>query len=218
MGCNNAYASGWEYSRFWCVDTLLRGTDNSGGAANAALEDTIATFLTSGIVGNVGQVLYNLTQGTDGPVTTATETTLIATGVTWNDGDSYRISTMRGSHIVVVEGFLDITASDIHAALAASGACDCVLASWAPAYLAKLNIIEAGLFNQCPCDVKVLNDEDKRLFLEWINDQMDKLRDGRMEVCLGETGSEFPAVGFAEQATTEFAAVDIIWNERLRNL
>jgi len=111
---------------------------------------------------------------------------------------------------------LEMAASDIHVSMAASGACDCSLAAWALDYLKKLNVIEVAAFYPNVCGIR-LTDEQRRLYLEWINDQMDKIRDGRIELCAGETGSETPAVGWAEQGVTEFAAARIIKNDIDRN-
>ena len=219
MSCNTRMAEAWSYANFWCFETLIMGADNSGGAANAFLTDTLdtATFTTQGLVGNIGQILYNLTQDTNGPVTAATETTLIATGVTWDDGDLYRISTISGADISRINFYLDTTAADIHSAMGASGQCDCTLASWASTYLAKLNIIEAGIFHQCPCNDNHLSEVQERMFLDWVTLEIEAITTGKKELCAGETGSEFPYTSWAEQSTTEFAAARIIANDINRN-
>ena len=46
--------------------------------------------------------------------------------------------------IADIERALDLAASDVHMALAAVGACDCTLASYALSYLKKLNVIDAA--------------------------------------------------------------------------
>jgi hypothetical protein len=117
---------------------------------------------------------------------------------------------MTGDEQSEAELYLDITAADIHAALAAAGACSCTLASWATNLLAKINIIEAGIFHTCPCASPQLTDSQRQLYLTWVNDQLDKLRDGRLEVCSGETGSGFPSITWAEQSSTAYAFDDII--------
>lgn len=207
MGCSGRYADAWQYAAFWCVGSIIKGMDTAGAAApgNAFLTDSQADFLSAGVKPNQGMRLYNLRSGLNGPITAADTNILTATGLLWIGGDSYRVVTIDGMEIAMIENDLDIVASDIHAALAASGACDCTLAAWALTYLAKLNIIEAGVFHTCPCADPKLAPENKWTYLEWINDQMDKIRDGRIEVCSGSTGSEYPAIGFAEQSSTEFA-------------
>ncbi len=109
------------------------------------------------------------------------------------------------------ESFLEITASDIHAALAASGACDCTLASWATVFLKKLNIIDAAVLYVNSCIQ--LTDEQRKMFLDWISTQLSNIRNGTLELCSGETGSEYPAIGWAEQSVTEFAAAQIVLND-----
>ena len=93
MPCTDKYAAAWHFASFFCVGSVRTGTDDSGGSANAALSDSTADF--DDIQAGVGMVLYNTTQGTNGPVTARTPTTLTATGVTWDDGDAYRIVANR---------------------------------------------------------------------------------------------------------------------------
>jgi len=41
---------------------------------------------------------------------------------------------------------------------------------------------------------------------------------GRLDVCSGATGADFPAVGYAQQAVTEFARAEIVWNDIEANI
>lgn len=118
---------------------------------------------------------------------------------------------------LMIERFLDLAAADIHAALAASGACDCSLASWALEYLKKLNIIEAAIIHNCPCKSANLSAEMKATWLEWINGQFEGIRKQVIELCDGETGADFPVVGWAQQGWNEFARTRIVLNDMLRN-
>ena len=217
MTCSGAYAAGWQYAAFFCVGSLLKGEHGGAGPGDAALSDAGVNFLNAGVKPNVGMVLYNLTAGTDGPVTAATEHTLTATGVTWDLGDVYRIVMITAAQRSTIEHYLAVTAGDIHAARAASGGCDCTLAGWAHEHLEKLNIIEAGIFHECPCGDPKITDEQRRLYQEFITDQLAQIRDGRIELCEGETGSEYPAIGWAEQTVTEFNQALIIINASQRN-
>ena len=212
MTCSGAYALGWQYAAFFCVGSLLKGEHGGAGPADAALSDAGVNFLNAGVKPNVGMVLYNLTAGTDGPVTAATEHTLTATGVTWDPLDVYRIVMITAAQRSTIEHYLDVTAGDIHAARAASGGCECTLASWAHEHLEKLNIIEAGIFHECPCGDPKITDEQRRLYQEFITDQLAQIRDGRIELCEGATGSEYPAIGIAEQTVTEFNQALITMN------
>jgi hypothetical protein len=193
-----------------CGGNVLKGQDRLAGPAHADLTDTQANF--SGVHANEGYVLYNLTTGLSGIVTTVTTTTLTATGVTWTIGDLYRIALLSGVEISAIESMLDIAASDMHVALAAANACSCTFASWADAYLAKLNIIDAQVFYNCNCGNNKLDEDAKARLQTWVQTQLDLIRTGNLELCSGETGSDFPAIDWAEQSGTAFAAAEIIVN------
>jgi hypothetical protein len=217
MACNGRYSEAWQFAAFWCTEGILMGVDNSGGAGNAMLTDSLVNFELLGVEANQGMVLYNTTANTSGPVTAVTVTTLTATGVTWDDGDAYRIVPLGMQERSTIEHYLNIAASDIHAALAASGACDCTLASWATGYLEKLNIIDAAAYYQCPCGQPSMTDDQRRAYLEWASEQLTLIRTGQLELCHGATGADFPAVGWAEQGWTDFATAQIIMNTDLRS-
>jgi len=212
MACNGAYAEAWQFASFFCSAGLLSSVDNSGGAGNAFLTDSQVDF-TAFIEANVGMILYNVTQSTSGPVTAVTQTTLTATGVTWNDGDTYRIATLNAQEIATIELYLDIAAADLHAAMAQSGMCDCSLASWAPGFLQKLNIIDAASYYQCSCGQPNMSDELRGRYLDWCSTQLEAIRTGNLELCSGHTGSDFPSVGWAQQGWTDWATAEIIYNE-----
>jgi hypothetical protein len=113
---------------------------------------------------------------------------------------------------VNIEAVLDITATNIFASLAAVGACDCALASWADNWLKKLNILEAGVMYNSRCGRPALTDEAKRMFLEWTDHQLELIRTSAIEVCQGHTGADWPSIGWASQALTERNAAEIIAN------
>ena len=114
-----------------------------------------------------------------------------------------------------INSFLELAAADIHAALAATGACDCTLANWAEQFLAKLNIIEAAAYYQCPdkCGAPRLSDEMRQAYIQWIDNQLQMLSSGQLDVCDGATGKDFPALGWAQQGWTNRATAEIIFNE-----
>ena len=215
MGCTGRFSEAWEYITFWCKESIITGANESCFPGGPDLLDSDARFKTEGVVPNVGMILYNVTAGTSGEITAFTETTITATGVTWHENDIYRLVVITGKTIALIEHQLDITSSNIHAALAATGACDCTLAGWAVGYLAKLNILEAGVFHKCPCS-RIPSPEDQREYLTFINDQLRLLRTGEIDVCSGQGGSEWPASGWVEQSVTEFNAARIILNSQLR--
>jgi hypothetical protein len=124
----------------------------------------------------------------------------------------WRIVTLTENQIATIEQYLEITANNIHASLAAVGACDCTLASWAEQYLKKLNIIETGAFHKCPCAKPDMSDEERRLLLEWSDRQLELIRTGNIELCAGHTGADYPSLGWASQTLTERTAAEIIAN------
>jgi len=130
--------------------------------------------------------------------------------------DFFQMSCSSADEESQAQIYLDLVASDIHAALAATGACDCTFASWANGYLAKINIIEAAVLFQQPCGPE-LSEDMKKAYLEWITKELDKIRTGKLELCAGETGSEYPAIAWAEMGLTEFNQARIISNDIDRN-
>jgi len=117
-----------------------------------------------------------------------------------------------------VNRLLELAASNINAARAAQGACDCTLASWAIRYLIDLNCTIALVTFNCPCStIRALSAENRAVWAEWANNQLELIRVGKVELCDGETGSDFPATGWADQGVTEFARTRIIVNDVLRN-
>lgn len=209
MTCSGRYAEAWQYAAFWCASGFAKGTHQGAGPADASLQDARVNFLNMGVEANVGMVLYNLTAGTSGPVTAVTANTVTATGVTWAANAQYRISAISAAEIATIEMYLDITAADIHAARAATGGCDCTLQSWAMDFFAKVNIIEAGAFHTCSCGAPRLSDDAKQNILTWANGQLEALRNGTLAVCEGDTGKEYPAVGWAEISYNDWNTIQI---------
>lgn len=221
MACTGAYATFWEYATELCIQPILAGYDDSGGAGNAFLTDTTADFINGPSAIEVGHWCKNLTDGSQGPITARTEMTVTATltGGTnnnWDDGDLYQLMPITANERAIITMYLETAAGDVHAALAATGACDCVLASWAETYLQKLNIWDAAVRHNCPCGNPGLSDDQRSMWLDWVNGQMGLLREAKIEVCDGETGADFAYTGWAEQGVTEFARTRIIANDILR--
>jgi len=217
MTCSGSLALPWQFAAFWCVSGYVTGIDRSGLLAQAFLTDTQVNFVNASIRPNEGMVLYNITQNTSGPVTAVTATTLTATGVTWNGGDAYRIAALNASEQSTIQMYLDITAGDIFAALAAMNNCNCTWQSWVPNFLAKINIIEAAAFYECPCGSPRMSDERQEVLLNWATTQLEKLRSGDFAICEGDTSKSYPAYGSIELAHTLWSEAEIIghYNERL---
>ena len=120
--------------------------------------------------------------------------------------------TLSAAEEATIEVYLDLTASDIHAAMAQSGMCDCTLAGWATNYLNKLNVIEAASFYQCQCANPRLTDEMRMKLIDWATLQLDNIRTMTVDLCDGATGSDFPAIGVAQMGVTDMAAARIIFD------
>jgi len=121
---------------------------------------------------------------------------------------------------VKIEQFLDIAAADIHVALAATGMCDCTLASWATVFLKKINIIDAEVLQHClsRCGrTSEMGTAMRQMWLEWVTSQLEAIRMGKLELCAGHTSSDFPSMGWAEQGHSDFQKAQIIWNDILRD-
>jgi len=220
MPCTGAFADAYDFAAFWCVAGLDTGVDDSGGVGNAFLTDSTSDFISMGV--EPAMIVHNITDQSGGYVTVVAEhvlTTTLAGGVDnlWDDGDIYRIVGVDANEQAQISVFLDIAASDIHAALAATGACDCTLSDWAAEYLRKLNVIDAAVIHQCPCGRAQISEDMKGTWLSWLDAQLALLREGKIDVCDGATGSDFPAIGWAQQSVTEFAAARIILNDILAN-
>ena len=212
MTCLSSYALAWQFGIFNCPASTLKGLDNGGGVGVASLTDTQVNFLNTGIEANKGMILYNLTTGLSGPVTAVTATTVTATGVLWTNGQAYRITALTAAEISSIEMYLGVTAADINAALAATGACSCTWQSWVLDWLAKLNIIEAAAFYSCPCGNTRLTDEQKQNLLVWATAQLEELRNGNIAVCENDSGKTYPAIAIAEVNHTAWSELEIIEN------
>ena len=117
-----------------------------------------------------------------------------------------------------INRLLELAAANINAARAATGGCDCTLASWARVYLIDLNCIIALVTFNCACStIRALSAADRAVWAEWANTALAQIRTGQIELCDGETGSEYPYTSWADQGSTEFARTRIIVNDVLRN-
>lgn len=220
MTCNSRWAEAWEYQAFWCKSSLLMGAHD--GANNAgSLHDTIGQFITSGVRAMYGMVLYNLTDGSSGPVTAADEESLTAnlTGGTdndWDTGDEYRIVPISAREIAQINHALNTVAPDVTLIVSSRGQCDCLTAS-ALELLKKFNIIEAASFHNCSCSGPSSTPEERQQWRDWMTAQLGMIARGEIDLC-GGTGSLAPAFGVIQQAPNDFAAANIIYNRRRRNL
>ena len=213
MACSGRYAEAYDYAVMFGCETPHTGTDDSGGGPNAFLTDTTVNFLQLGIP--VLAVIRNATTGDYGRVTVVAANTLDTT-IPWSDGDIYQVLSISGREVSTIEVYLDIAANDIHMARQANGGCDCTLSEASMEYLRKLNIIDAAIWHQCPCARPDFDDTVRLAYLNWITKELDNIRTGKIELCDGESGSEFPYVAWAEQGLTPWASAQIILNRIAR--
>jgi len=108
---------------------------------------------------------------------------------------------------------LEMSAPQIHAALAARDQCDCTLQAWAENYLKQINCVLAALFVKASgCPFPTLTAEEHAFYGQWCENRLGELRDGTVAVCVGDTGINYPAIASIEQAVTTFAAARIVLN------
>jgi len=214
MSCTGRFAEAYDYVRFGCLDhDLVVGFDDGGGVAVATLQDLAQDFVALGT--EVGMPVKNATTGTLGKVTNVA-TNVLTTNITWSDGDEYRLLIMDVELVAIVEEELDRAAGDIHEAMMAANACDCTLSASSRTYLNKLNVIDAAIWHNCPCENPNLSDERKTQLSMWITERLTAIADGRVELCQGHTGTLWPSFGAAQQVHTVWDAEKIIYDAELR--
>lgn len=118
----------------------------------------------------------------------------------------------------IVTGNLQRAAGRINLARASAGACDCTLSSAASAALKELNFILAALVYKCPCGRVNLSDSERQMWLMDAQGMLTSIRNGELELCEGETGSDFPAIGWAEQSWTPWREAEIAYTEAQKDL
>ena len=109
-------------------------------------------------------------------------------------------------------------AARINMALSATGQCACTWSSYATEYAQELNLIAAILLVQCPDCSRRLTEDQREFYYTWMNDQLELLRMGKIDLCAGATGWEYPSIAWADQGWTEFNKAQIIVNDIERNL
>ena len=112
-----------------------------------------------------------------------------------------------------VKNYLRRASSTINMAMQASGACDCTLTSASTQFLRDLSIVLAVVYHACPCARPNIGIDDKRLYMEQAMEQLRQIRVGEIELCQGETGTDFPSLGWAQQGWTPWSTAEIIYNE-----
>lgn len=222
MACTGRWAEAYDFVSFWCIGSVITGVDDGVGAGRATLADLTVDFINAGVVAGIGQLLYNTTTGAWGRITgvtmhTVTATLAGATVTTWANGDTYRLVLASLAELQSAQTYLDLVAGDINIAMQSAGACDCSLSAASLQWLKKINVIEAASFYTCPCGKPTITDDMKQAYLNWATDQLTALREGKIELCAGYTGADFPAYGVAQQGWTEFNDARIIANDIIKD-
>jgi hypothetical protein len=116
-----------------------------------------------------------------------------------------------------LETVLNIASGNVHQARAAAGACACTLSAAGAAIAKKLTLREAAISDDCPCVPTELDNDMRRAYILWLQAELEAIADGRNELCQGETGSLFPAVGQIERQLDEWSEVVVQDNADLRD-
>jgi len=159
--------------------------------------------------------VWNVTQSTSGYVTGVTDDALTVAGVTWNNGDQYKLSKFNTRERSSVELALNIAVTDIDAVLHAADQCGCNWALWATNYVKKLNIIDGMAYLNNACGNPRFSDDLRMKMLEWVSGQLENIAKSIITICDGDTGAGYPAVAFAAQSWTPQVAGEIIINDEL---
>ena len=114
---------------------------------------------------------------------------------------------LSGDQQTMIEKMLDLAGAFMGAAIASAGASSCTMPDWAIGYLAQVNIAGAAVYHSDPCGRPPgLSDALRQSYKEWYDEALRQIRVGEIELCQGETGSDYPYLAWAEQGLT-------VWNE-----
>lgn len=119
------------------------------------------------------------------------------------------LTRMTADEILALEAQLKMAAGDINLALQQVGACNCTIAGYGLEFLKKLNCIGTAVVYKAPCGPR-LSDDDRKLWLEQLNADLMAIRSGKIELCSGNTGAEYPAYGTAQPNWTPFVEEQLI--------
>ncbi len=118
--------------------------------------------------------------------------------------------------IATIENALDLAASDLHMALAASNQCSCTMSSHGLVYAKKINIMDAAVLQNCPCGNALRNPDDKQRVQTWLEGQYDLIRQSQTVLCQGATGADYPAFGIAQYSFTDWNTIQMILDREAR--
>ena len=87
---------------------LFQGT-HVGADSSATLEDSGARFKELGVDASLGQYVENTTQSTAGNVTASTSNNVTVSGVTWDNGDTYKIYRTAAKSSYISGNWVDVS-------------------------------------------------------------------------------------------------------------
>ena len=211
------YAEAYDYGLFWCNhDGLWSGYDTAAAASRTYFEDAAVVDWVSRAL-PIGAPLMNMTTGTYGRVVSRLGSRVNTTNL-WRPRDQYSMLKMSAEEATTIETFLTLSAPTMGVALQASGMDACAKSAAGDAYLRQLNVIMAAIVSHCPCGRAVkLSAEERNQWLVWLTERLSEIRTNAIELCQGETGSDFPAFGVVEQGWTPAVEARIIFNREQRN-
>lgn len=212
MSCPQQYANAFDYAMLWQCEAVTSGVTTSGTGAGT-LTDADADFIELRVA--AGMWVYNASRNTYGRITAVASGELLTTNI-WYAGDVYQIAHVTTTETAIIDTYLRLAAGDINAARNSVGACDCTIDSAVDLMVRKLNCIIAAVSHHCPCAQPHISDEMRTEYLRWASDMLAAIRNGKLELCQGETGSEYPAMATAERAWTDWAAAEIELNRIAR--
>lgn len=209
MTCSGRYAEAMDYGLMFQCGALEIGLCNVAGVISQPhVDDTTVDFTALQIA--VGMPIRNATTGLYGKVTAVAATQLGTTGLNWSTGDTYWLLPISAREVATIEAFLNIAAGTIHVARQATDGCNCSLDSGVLDFLRHLNVVMAAVWHNCPCGKPNISDSLRQGYLTWAQAQIDAITSGALELCAGETGTGFPAIGWAEQGLTPWREAEII--------
>lgn len=120
--------------------------------------------------------------------------------------------------VASIELHLNLAAGLINVARQATGGCNCTLSTGSVSYLNWLNSLIAAVILNCPCANVQLDAKTKMEYISWARSELRMIRTGEIELCEGETATDFPVVDWAEMNLTAPSQAQMIYNSFLRSL
>jgi hypothetical protein len=120
--------------------------------------------------------------------------------------------------ISMIESALRRAAGVINMSVLAQGAGNCPFSTSAEQMLRQIGYVMAAVAYNCRCGSPNMDAAEKQMWLNWVSDQLTLIREGKIELCEGETGRDFPDIGVAEVGWTVFQVQHIRDNEQARGL